>query len=353
VDIPRLKSVLANLSRTLAMQQEIGSLRSELRRLGHFGAMIGSSPVMQKLYDVVSRVAVTDATVFLTGESGSGKEVVASTIHQLSPRRGSPFVALNCGAIPPNLIESELFGHERGSFTGATQQHRGYFERATHGTLFLDEVTEMPLELQVKLLRVLETSTVNRIGGDVPIAVDIRLIAATNRSPEEAVRSGRFREDLLYRLNVFPIMVPPLRERRGDAALLAEHFLAQHNQAEGTTKTLSEEALRRLAAYPWPGNVRELKNVIHREFILAQDQLQMGSIQVPGDARPARREPAFGPPGGAPGAPPPGGRLADLERAHIIATLEACLGDKKQAAEILGISLKTLYNRLNAYSGGD
>ncbi|HZE19807.1 MAG TPA: sigma-54 dependent transcriptional regulator, partial [Candidatus Angelobacter sp.] len=213
VDIRRLKTVLANVSRTLAMKREIGSLRGELRELGRFGRLIGVSPIMQKMYDLVVKVAPTDATVLLIGESGTGKEEVAATIHELGPRKGQPFLPVNCGAVPANLIESELFGHERGSFTGATTLHRGYFERVSHGTLFLDEITEMPQELQVKLLRVLETGTCTRVGGDEPIAVDVRVIAASNRLPETAVKEGKFREDLLYRLNVFPITLPPLRDR--------------------------------------------------------------------------------------------------------------------------------------------
>ncbi|HEU5310484.1 MAG TPA: sigma-54 dependent transcriptional regulator, partial [Candidatus Eisenbacteria bacterium] len=280
VDVRRLKSVLANVSRTLALKEEVGSLREELRQLGHFGRLIGNSQPMQRVYDLIMKVAPTDATVLLVGESGTGKEEVAATIHELGKRRKQPFLPLNCGAVPPNLIESELFGHERGSFTGATQLHRGYFERASKGTLFLDEITEMPLELQVKLLRVLETGTVSRVGGDEPIGVDVRVIAASNRVPEVAVKEGKFREDLLYRLNVFPIILPPLREREGDIELLAEHFLGQLNREEGTSKKFSAAARRRTNAYGWPGNLRELMNMIRRAFILAEDMVEMEGLPV-------------------------------------------------------------------------
>ena len=336
VDVRRLKAVLANVSRTLAFKEEVGSLREELRQLGHFGRLIGNSTPMQRVYDLVTRVAPTDATVLLVGESGTGKEEVAATIHELGRRKKLPFLPLNCGAVPPNLIESELFGHEKGSFTGATQMHRGYFERASKGTLFLDEVTEMPIELQVKLLRVLETGTLVRVGGDEPVSVDVRVIAASNRSPEQAVKDGKFREDLLYRLNVFPIVLPPLRDREGDVLLLAEQFLEAFNAAQGTAKRLSDAARDRIRAYPWPGNVRELKNELHRAFIICDGIIEFPDLVA---------EPV------ATAAPETGGSLEESERRLIFATLERYGGDKKKAAEILGISLKTLYNRLHLYAG--
>jgi two-component system, NtrC family, response regulator AtoC len=345
VDTRRLKAVLANVMRTLDYKQEIASLRDDLRKMGHFGRLIGNSPPMDKVYDLIGKVAPTDATVMLTGESGTGKEVVAQTIHELSRRKKQPFLPLNCGAVPPNLIESELFGHERGSFTGATQLHRGYFERASRGTLFLDEITEMPLELQVKLLRVLETGTLMRVGGDDPISVDVRVIAATNRSPEQAVREDRFREDLLYRLNVFPILLPPLRDREGDIELLAEYFLEQLNRSEGANKKLSATARRRLMTYHWPGNVRELKNLMQRAFILSDNAVEMDGLPAqsvapsPGGASPSSLDGIR-----------IGASLAEVERALILATLDQCGGDKKKAAELLGISLKTLYNRLHLYT---
>ena len=342
LDTHRLRAVLANVVRVRSLKEDVGTLRGELRRFGHFGRMIGKSPQMQKVYDLVSRVAPTDATVFITGESGTGKELVAQAIVELSTRRHRPFIPLDCGAIPPTLIESELFGHERGSFTGATQQRRGHFERASGGTLFLDEVTEMPIELQAKLLRVLESGALTRVGGEVPIPVSVRLIAASNRPPKEAIQSSKLREDLFYRLNVFPIVLPPLRDRDGDALLLADRFLEVTNASEGMSKRLSAGARERIRAYPWPGNVRELKNEMQRAFIMSEEVLEMDGL-VPG-----------APSAPAPGAATPGeggGTLDDAERQLILATLERCGGDKKKAAEILGVSLKTLYNRLHLYAG--
>ncbi|MGE5179885.1 MAG: sigma-54-dependent transcriptional regulator [Bacteroidota bacterium] len=345
VDFRRLKTVLGNVLRTLALKEEIGTLRDELRQVGRFGRLIGNSSAMQKVYDLMVRVSPTDATVLLIGQSGTGKEEVAATIHELGRRKKQPFLPLNCGAVPPNLMESELFGHERGSFTGAAQMHRGYFERASGGTLLLDEITEMPIDLQVKLLRVLETGTIMRVGGDALIEVDVRVIAASNRSPETAVKEGKFREDLLYRLNVFPITLPPLKERNGDIELLAEHFLQQINREEGSTKRFSANARRRMAAYAWPGNVRELKNLIRREYIMSDEVIEMDALPT-GAAAVA--------PSGADSSAPEGIKvgmsLADIERYFILATLEQYGGDKRKAAEVLGISLKTMYNRLNNYA---
>ena len=343
VDIPRLKSVLANLTRTTELKVEIGSLRKQLRELGRFGRLIGGSPAMQRVYDLIARVAPTNASVLLTGESGTGKEMVAQTIHELSRRRRGPFLPLNCGAMPAGLVESELFGHERGSFTGATQLRRGHFERASGGTLMLDEIAEMPIELQVKLLRVLETGAAIRVGGDTAVQVDARVIAATNRAPEQAVADGKLREDLLYRLNVFPVELPPLRDRGNDIELLAAFFLEELNRTEGTNKRFAPGALGSLRSHGWPGNVRELKNVVQRAFILAEDELVP---ELPGEAR-------IHEPSGSMGAPAasPRGTLADIERKVILSTLQRNAGDKRRTAAELGISLKTLYNRLKAYGG--
>jgi DNA-binding NtrC family response regulator len=275
--------------------------------------------------------------VFINGESGTGKELVAHAIYELSSRRRKPFLPLDCGAIPPNLIESELFGHERGSFTGATQLRRGCFERAAGGTLFLDEITEMPIELQVKLLRVLESGSLMRVGGDEPVPVDVRLIAASNRVPRDAVREGKLREDLFYRINVFPIVLPPLRDREGDALMLADQFLTSLNAAQGTTKRLSAAARARIQGHPWRGNVRELKNELHRAFILYEAVIEFPDLT--------------GTLGPAPVQAEVGGSLEDSERHLILKTLEQCEGDKKKAAQILGVSLKTLYNRLHLYAG--
>jgi DNA-binding NtrC family response regulator len=354
VDVPRLKSILANVTRTRELQAEIGSLRGELRKLGRFGPLVGSSPTMGVVYDLIARVAPTDATVCIVGESGTGKEVVALAVHELSRRRKEPFVPVNCGAISPSLIESALFGHEKGSFTGAERTHRGVFEQASGGTLFLDEVIEMPTELQVKLLRVLETATVVRIGGETPIGVDVRVIAATNRVPERAVQEGRLREDLWYRLNVFPICLPPLRERGQDIEVLADHFLGELNATNGTQKRWSRAARLTLTRYRWPGNVRELKNLVHRAYILGEEEIgpQCLPAEVVGAELPSSADVQLGNGPvqlGSALSVQVGSRVEDVEHRLIMATLEACSGNKQKAAEILGLSLKTIYNRLNAY----
>lgn len=313
----------------------------ELQDAGRFGRMLGMAPAMQKLYHHVARVAPTDATVLLLGESGTGKELAAQTIHALSLRHNQPFLPVNCGAISPQLIESEIFGHEKGSFTGAERQHKGYFERANGGTLFLDEITEMPIDLQVKLLRVLESGSFMRIGSAQEIACDVRVIAASNRDPEPAVAEGKLRLDLYHRLNVFPIFIPPLRERGEDIALLAQHFLEELNAAYGTPKVMTPEALACLTSRSWPGNVRELRNHIQRAYILADQTIGVAALGADFE----EREPAKG----ATLAVPVGTSLAEVDRQIIFATLDLCDGVKKRAAAILGISLKTLYNRLEEY----
>jgi len=345
VDVERLKAILRRQPQAAELKNEIGELRDELRRAGRFGHMVGESPPMQALYDKLTRVAPTAATVLLTGESGTGKEVAARTIHELSRRRKFPFLAINCGAISPNLIESELFGHEKGSFTGADRQHRGFFEQAKGGTIFLDEVTEMPLDLQVKLLRVLETGTFVRVGTTEPVSTDVRIIAATNRSPERAVAEGKFREDLYHRLNVFPITLPPLRERGSDIEMLAQQFLRELNKAEGTNKAFSPEALAKLYEMTWPGNVRELKNYVQRAYILADAVVEGGDAPV---SAPLAAEDQSGLIVVRVGTP-----LEEVERRVTMATLESCGRVKRTAARILGISLKTLYNRLEAYAAKD
>jgi two-component system response regulator AtoC len=345
IDRARLRTALLNVNRTRALKAEVGSLRDELRDLGRFGRMVGHSAPILEVYDLVARVAPTDATVFITGESGTGKELVAETIHRSSARKDAVMLPVNCGAISPNLIESELFGHERGSFTGAEKQRKGCFERASGGTLFLDEVTEMPIELQVKLLRVLETGMVVRVGGNESIPVDVRVLAATNRNPEESVKEGKLREDLYYRLNVFPISLPPLRERPGDIELLAGHFLERLNRESGTAKRWTRAALERLNANAWNGNVRELKNVVQRAYILGDVEIGAEALPLPADV-PLERStgPVFEVRAGSP--------IAKVEQRLILATLELTDGDKKRCADLLGISLKTLYNRLNVYGSG-
>jgi two-component system, NtrC family, response regulator AtoC len=283
--------------------------------------------------------------VLLTGESGTGKELAAETIHALSRRREKPFLAVNCAAVAKSLIESELFGHEKGSFTGADLSRRGYFEEANGGTLFLDEVTEMPLELQAKLLRVLETGTLLKVGGSKSVPVDVRVIAATNRDPARAVREKSLREDLYYRLNVFPIPMPSLGARGDDLALLADFFLDAVNAREETQKAWSPEARAALKAYRWPGNVRELKNAVERAAILADSVIGAELLPRPS----ASGEPLMaGPDGNGPILPVRiGSSLEEVERQVILATLEQLKGDKKNAAQVLGISLKTLYSRLS------
>jgi DNA-binding NtrC family response regulator len=293
---------------------------------------------MQEIYRRIDKVAGTQATVLVTGGSGSGKEAVAQTIHERSERAAEPFVAINCGAIPGNLIEAELFGYEKGAFTGAARTHRGCFERADEGTLFLDEVTEMRPDMQVRLLRVLETGRYARVGGEQELHARARIIAAINRAPRQAVQDGQLREDLMYRLAVFPIELPDLRERDGDAELLAEHFLQQLNAAHDTRKTFSREAIATLRSYHWPGNVRELKNAVQRAFILSDDTVDLDLAGLSnGEASGECLRIAVGTP------------LAEIERQVIFATLDRHDGNKRRCAEMLGISLKTLYNRLAEY----
>jgi DNA-binding NtrC family response regulator len=348
VDLERLQSIASRFQRTFGLKQEIRSLRHELRALGRFGAIIGRSKQMQRVYDLIGRVAPTNSTVLVRGETGTGKELVAETLHRLSPRSSRPFIALNCGAVTPTLAESELFGHEKGSFTGADRQHRGVFERADGGTLFLDEISEMSLDLQVRLLRVLESHVVSRVGGDRQIKVDARVVAASNRDLEAAVADGKFRQDLFYRLNVFPIDVPPLRERPDDVELLAEHFLDILNHKIGGDKRFAPDALERLTQHRWPGNVRELKNLVERAYILSENEIGAAAIPLPGSL--ARREPETTDDGSvrvAIGTP-----IAAVERLLIEETLRHHDGNKQQTAKTLGISVKTLYNRLNAYGAG-
>jgi DNA-binding NtrC family response regulator len=342
VNVKQIKAILSRVARPTDLKKEISVLRGELRSLGRFGRLLGTSTSIQKVYDQIERVAPTVATVLITGESGTGKELVAQTLHDLSRRRKSPFIPVNCGAISPQLIESEVFGHEKGSFTGAVREHKGYFERASGGTLFLDEITEMPVELQVKLLRVLEEGTFMRIGSDREIEVDVRIIAATNRNPQEAVADGRLREDLLYRLQVFPLHLPPLRERSGDVVLIADEFLRDMNRAEGTSKVFSPDAHEILMGWHWPGNVRELRNVVQRAFIMADDVIDPGCLPLE-TGRAARDN------GGPFLQVRVGSTVAEVERRLMLATLEQCGGTKEKAAQMLGISLKTLYNRLREY----
>jgi DNA-binding NtrC family response regulator len=309
------------------------------------GSLLGESPAMQEVFRLIERVGPTEASVLLTGESGSGKELAAQSIHECSPRRDRPFMAIHCGAIPAGLIEAELFGYAKGSFTGAVRAHAGVFERAQGGTLLLDEVTEMPLAMQTRLLRVLETRKYYRVGASAELTCDVRVIAATNRCPLQAVRNGLLREDLLYRLAVFPVDMPPLRERGGDVELLAEHFLAELNAQRRTQKRLSALARMTLKQHTWPGNVRELKNCIERAFILADTVLELTPLIQGAAARDGEQLEDGGRLNIRVGS-----RIHDMERSLIEATLDYFKGNKRRAADALGCSLKTLYNKLNGYS---
>jgi two-component system response regulator AtoC len=353
VSARQLQGILSRVMKPSVLQDEVRTLHDDLRRTGRFGHLVGTSQSMAQVYEQIARVSGTSVTVFVTGESGTGKELVARTVHDLSRRRAKPFLAVNCGAISPNLIESEIFGHEKGSFTGAERQHQGFFERAHGGTLFLDEITEMPLELQVKLLRVLETGTFMRVGSTTPQETDVRVVAAANRDPAQAVAQGRFREDLHYRLNVFPIELPPLRERPDDLPLLVTHFLQDIGQREGTAKRATPAALERLAQYRWPGNVRELRNVLQRAWVMSTGP-EITEQWLPRNV-PLTSAIATGTPAAA--APAANGTievtvgtpLAAVERQVILATLNHYGHHKERTAAALGVSLKTLYNRLKDY----
>ena len=321
-------------------------MAKELHQLRHAvdgrWELLGGTPVMAELRRQIAKVAPTRSRILITGESGTGKELIARAIHRNSSVASGAFVKVNCAAIPPELIESELFGHERGAFTGAVAKKRGLFEVADGGTIFLDEITEMPMELQVKLLRVLETSTVTRVGGTQLIPSDVRVICATNREPEKAVADNKLREDLYHRLNVFPIRLPPLRERDTDIEQLAQFFLDDLNKTEGTNKSFSRDALVRLYQHSWPGNVRELKNYVQRTFIMADDIIEL-DVAI-SDAPPKTDD-------GTTITIRVGTPLEEVERRVTMATLAYCGHVKRKAAEILGVSLKTLYNRLETYNG--
>lgn len=310
-------------------------------RAGALQSMHGDSRSMRRLAKVLRKVGPTGMTVLLCGESGVGKELAAQAIHELSERTAGPLVAVNCGAISGEILESELFGHEKGSFTGAARRHIGFFERASGGTLFLDEITEMSPALQVKLLRVLESGQLRRVGGEEDIAIDVRIVAATNRGPEEAMEAGALREDLYYRLAQFPIRIPPLRERGEDIELLAEIFRAELDDAKGVSKSFAPETLEAIRLYSWPGNVRELKNAVARAHLLAAEQISPDDLpHKVVDGGPIDRDflrITVGQP------------LAEVERRAILATVEHFDGDKKAAAKALGVSLKTLYTKLKKY----
>jgi len=342
IDIPRLKVLLDKIVERQETLREVKALRRQLREHGTFGPMIGNSTEMRKIYQVVEQAAPTSASVLIAGESGTGKELVAQTIHQLSPRAAFPFVAINCAAIPETLLESEIFGHEKGAFTGAADRRQGCFELADRGTLFLDEIGEMTPATQVKLLRVLQERKFRRLGGRAEQSVDVRVLAATNLDPVDAVQKGKLREDLYYRLNVFSLRLPPLRERKEDLPLLVQSFLAEFNSRnQKAVAAVDHQAMRMLDQYNWPGNVRELRNVIERATILSS-----GQFIEPRHLPPSlSNEPA--PQYQPQVALAPGTTVEEAERRLIMMTLEHTRDNKTRAAEILGISLKTLHNKLN------
>ena len=343
VDVARLRLIMDEIRAGLTWEAETDVLRAEIAAAGGGGRIVGSSLPMVEVFRQLLRVSKTDATVLVTGPTGTGKELVARTVHELSARAERAFVSVNCGAIPATLIESTFFGHERGAFTGADRRRAGLFEQADGGTLFLDEITEMDPDLQVRLLRVLETNEVNRIGSEQMIPVDVRIVAATNRPPTDAVADGKLREDLYYRLNVFPISLPPLAQRGADITRLAAFFLDQHNQRSGSDKRFSEATEAKLLDHDWPGNVRELRHVVERACILADDLIEPKHLALESSTR---DEPGFV-------RARVGTSISTMERALIEATLDQYDGDKPAAAKALGISLKTLYNRLNAYRTED
>jgi DNA-binding NtrC family response regulator len=341
VDPQRLHILLGKVVERQQTLREVKVLRRQLRERGTFGSIIGHSPQMRKVYQVIEQAGPTSASVLITGESGTGKELVAQTIHQLSPRGAMTYVPINCAAIPETLLESEIFGHEKGAFTGASERRQGCFELADRGTLFLDEIAEMTPQTQVKLLRVLQERRFRRLGGRVEQPVDVRVIAATNVDPSDAVQKGKLREDLYYRLNVFAIALPPLRERKEDLPLLVQAFLNEFNARNNRSiMAVSQEAMRILESYDWPGNVRELRNVIERATILAD-----GEFIEPRHLPPVLVEtgeatlPTL--------ALSPGTTVEEAERRLILMTLEHTRDNKTRAAQILGISLKTLHNKLN------
>jgi DNA-binding NtrC family response regulator len=345
VDPEKFLAVLEGATVLAETRRENEILRRELRDRGAFGELIGSSETMQKVYALIEQVASSSASVLITGESGTGKELVARTIHNLSPRRNAPFLAINCSAIPDTLMESELFGHEKGAFTGAVSRRHGCFELANTGTLMLDEIGEMPTLLQAKLLRVLEERVVHRLGSRKDISVDVRLLAATNKEPHSAVRDGTLREDLLYRLNVISIHLPKLAERLEDLPLLTQHLItrlaSKHNRP---ARFISPAALDALRFHSWPGNVRELRNVIERAVVICSgEQIERHHFApYPFEQRQKlRSEDTVTFPVGTP--------LREIERQMILRTLDKTGNNKTKAAQLLNISLKTLHNKLNDY----
>ena len=347
VNPTRLRNILQNASRQRGMERELEATRRMLRDSGQLGSLVGSSKKMQEVFHLIELVSPSTASVLITGESGTGKELVARTIHELSPRKNKPFIAINCAAIPDTLIESEIFGHEKGAFTGALERRTGCFELAEGGTLLLDEIGEMPIGTQAKLLRVLEDHRLRRLGSKTETAIDVRVLTATNKVPEEAVAKGELRNDLYYRLNVFNIQMPPLREHKEDLPNLAQTLIKEMNSKhQRNVRTASDAVFQIFQQYSWPGNVRELRNTLERAVIVCDSSV----------IEPRHLPPGFG-------SPTPhvisdanairigvGTTVEEAERQLIIKTLESTHNNKTRAAEILGISLKTLHNKLKEYA---
>src|SRR6266436_6701779 len=347
IDFRRLRSILGNLGEILQTRNENESLRRSLRDKGALGRLVGSSPKMLEIFHLVEMVAPSTASVLITGASGTGKELVARTIHDMSPRRNKPFFPINCAAIPETLIESEIFGHEKGAFTGALERRTGCFELAEGGTLLLDEIGEMPVATQAKLLRVLEDSKLRRLGSKVETTVDVRVLAATNKVPEEAVARGELRNDLYYRLNVFNIHMPPLRDHREDIADLVHGLLREVNSKHSRqVATVSEAVLNAFRNHTWPGNVRELRNTLERAVIVCEGAVIETKHLPPGFGHAPLRPSVDDADSIRVGV---GTTVEEAEKRLILKTLESTNNNKTRAAEILGISLKTLHNKLKEY----
>jgi two-component system response regulator HydG len=347
LDVGILRQTVRSAAERIALERSNRELRTTLDKSFAFPGILGQTPAMQRVFDVLNQVSDTDATVLVLGESGTGKELVAQALHREGPRRLQPFVPLNCAALAEGVLESELFGHERGAFTGAVSRRKGRFEAAHGGTLFLDEVGDMPLTTQAKVLRALESGEVVRVGSNEPVRANVRVIAATNRDLAAAVREGTFREDLYFRLRVVTIDLPPLRERLADLPALCEHFLRAAASRHGRpARSLSKEALDLLTLYRWPGNVRELKNVIEAMVLMGKDPV-LGEETVPVYVRETRRQDPAG--GDDPLRSLAGVRLDDVEKTLVQRTLKDVGGNRERAAKLLGISVRTLYRKLSEY----
>lgn len=342
IDIVRLRNIIFQINEKLEIESEIKILRQQLKRLGSFGTLTGKTPVMQEIFHQIEVAAPSTASVLISGASGTGKELVAKALHELSPRRSGPFIPINCAAIPENLLESEIFGHEKGSFTGAIKTKEGCYQLANRGTLFLDEITQMATDLQSKILRVIETGTFRRIGGKEELKADVRIIAASNINFDEAVSSNILRDDLFYRLNVFHLHLPELKKRIPDIPLLAHSFIEDFNKKnQKDIKAIDHDALNILKSYSWPGNVRELRNVIERAVIVATGELITASDLPPTITQDIKKGPEV--------SIKIGMSISEIEKGAILRTLEFTNGNKTEAAKILGISLKTLHNKLKSY----